>query len=253
VETGREPDSDFEIAVIDLLRNKGYEVTPQLGVAGYRIDVAVRHPDYPSAYIAAIECDGATYHSGVSVRDRDRIRQEILESLGWKGKIWRIWSTDFFRNPRAEAQKLFDFLESLRHYEVPLEYRQTSEEPPAPPAAVHVPSVVTPIQSHLFDEQRTDTSSRTILTEDDDQQDFEIEVGDLVTYCPTERPDEEMSVRITAHQTDVSRGFIAQHTPLAKTLLGATAGETVVLRVPAMPVQALRILEVRRPEGDVAA
>ncbi len=112
--TGREPDSDFEISVIDLLRNKGYEVTPQLGVAGYRIDIAVKSPDMPGSYLAAIECDGATYHSALSVRDRDRIRQEILESLGWRGRIWRIWSTDWFRTPREEAEKLIGFLENLR-------------------------------------------------------------------------------------------------------------------------------------------
>ena len=64
--------------------------------------------------LAAIECDGATYHSALSVRDRDRIRQEILESLGWRGRIWRIWSTDWFRTPRQESEKLINFLEYLR-------------------------------------------------------------------------------------------------------------------------------------------
>ena len=113
-ETGLPPDSDFEIAVMEVLKTKGYEVTPQLGVAGFRIDLAVRYPGHLSGYLAAIECDGAAYHSGVSVRDRDRIRQEILESLGWRGRIWRIWSTDWFRNPQAETQRLVDFLEGLR-------------------------------------------------------------------------------------------------------------------------------------------
>jgi hypothetical protein len=56
--------------------------------------------------LATIECDGASYHSALSVRDRDRIRQEILESLGWRGRIWRIWSTDWFRTPRQETEKL---------------------------------------------------------------------------------------------------------------------------------------------------
>jgi hypothetical protein len=109
-----EPDSDFEIAVIDVLRARGYEVTPQLGVAGYRIDIAVKHPDALGTYLAAIECDGASYHSALSVRDRDRIRQEILESLGWRGRIWRIWSTDWFRAPHQESEKLIRFLDDLR-------------------------------------------------------------------------------------------------------------------------------------------
>lgn len=72
-ETNLPPDSDFEVAILNLLKGKGYEVVPQLGVAGFRIDIAVRHPDYRSVFLAAIECDGATYHSGVTVRDRDRI------------------------------------------------------------------------------------------------------------------------------------------------------------------------------------
>ena len=98
---------------MDMLKQRGYEVTPQLGVAGYRIDIAVKHPDSQGSYLAAIECDGATYHSAMSVRDRDRIRQEILESLGWRGRIWRIWSTDWFRTPRQETEKLISFLEDL--------------------------------------------------------------------------------------------------------------------------------------------
>ena len=104
-ETEHDPESDFEVSVIEVLQGRGYAVIPQLGVAGYRIDIAVKHPDMPGIYLAAIECDGASYHSALSVRDRDRIRQEILESLGWRGRIWRIWSTDWFRSPRQEAEK----------------------------------------------------------------------------------------------------------------------------------------------------
>ncbi len=83
----REPDSDFEVSVAKVIMAMGYEVKPQLGVAGFFIDMAVRNPDRPGEFLAGIECDGATYHSGFSVRDRDRIRQEILESLGWKGRM----------------------------------------------------------------------------------------------------------------------------------------------------------------------
>jgi hypothetical protein len=118
-ETGLPPDSDFEIAVMEVLQSHGYEVTPQLGVAGFRIDIAVRHPGHRSGYLAAIECDGASYHSGLSVRDRDRIRQEVLESLGWRNRIWRIWSTDWFRNPLAETGRLLQFLQALRSQPLP--------------------------------------------------------------------------------------------------------------------------------------
>jgi very-short-patch-repair endonuclease len=110
--TGREPDSEFERWVMGMLQESGYETVPQLGIAGYFIDLAVRDPDRRGAFILGIECDGAMYHSARSVRDRDRLRQEVLERLKWN--IYRIWSTDWFRNPRAEFQKLTNTLETLR-------------------------------------------------------------------------------------------------------------------------------------------
>jgi len=103
-ETGRDPGSDFEIAVAAALRDEGFECVPQVGAAGYFIDVAVLDPGNPSRFLMGIECDGATYHSAKSVRDRDRLRQDNLERLGWN--IRRIWSTDWFRNPRAEIQPI---------------------------------------------------------------------------------------------------------------------------------------------------
>ena len=98
----------------DVLESKGYEVVPQLGVAGYFVDLAVKNPERLGEFMAAIECDGASYHSSKSARDRDRIRQEILESLGWKDRIYRIWSTDWFYNPRHETERLLEFLEKRR-------------------------------------------------------------------------------------------------------------------------------------------
>lgn len=111
VVSGREPDSDFEIAVARRLRSAGYEVDPQVGVCGYFIDMAVRHPKRQGEYILGIECDGATYHSARSVRDRDRLRQEVLERLGWN--IHRIWSPDWFRDPAKETKRILDALKGL--------------------------------------------------------------------------------------------------------------------------------------------
>ena len=112
---GGKPENPFEEAVANLLDRNGYQVVPQLGFKGYWIDLAVKNPDDPNgAYLAAIECDGATYHSSRSARDRDRIRQELLESLGWKGKVYRIWSTNWFKNSRVESEKLLNFLSSKR-------------------------------------------------------------------------------------------------------------------------------------------
>lgn len=109
---GGEPDSDFEVFVGDALRGAGYDVVHQVGVEGFRIDLGVKHPDYPIGFIAGVECDGASFHSGLSVRDRDRIRQTILESMGWR--IYRIWSTDWFADPQRERGKLLATLDAWR-------------------------------------------------------------------------------------------------------------------------------------------
>jgi very-short-patch-repair endonuclease len=94
-----------------VLKEKGFSVVPQVGVAGFFLDLAVKHPTEPGKYLLGIECDGASYHSGRSARDRDRLRQEILEKLGWK--IHRIWSTDWFKNRPNEIRRLIDYIDSL--------------------------------------------------------------------------------------------------------------------------------------------
>jgi len=88
VRGGREPANEFELSVSNALRARGYETLAQVGMAGFFIDLGVYHPKKTGTFILGVECDGATYHSARSVRDRDRLRQEILENLGWK--IYRI-------------------------------------------------------------------------------------------------------------------------------------------------------------------
>lgn len=86
------------------LRARGYDVTPQIGVSGFYIDLGIKHPDYPHGFLCGVECDGATYHSSRWARDRDVARQQILEGLGWT--LFRVWSTDWFHDPRRELQRL---------------------------------------------------------------------------------------------------------------------------------------------------
>lgn len=111
-EAGGVPDSDFEEFVARRIESHGYQVVPQVGVEGFRIDLGVKHPEYPSGFLAGVECDGAGYHSHLCVRDRDRIRQEVLERLGWN--IYRVWSTDWFNDPTHETAKLIAWLDDLR-------------------------------------------------------------------------------------------------------------------------------------------
>lgn len=111
-ETGKAADSPFELEVIEALRERNYQVEPQVGTAGYFIDIAVKDTEYPGRYVLAIECDGAAYHSSRSARDRDRLRQGVLEGLGWN--FHRIWSTDWFRNPQQEITRAVAAIEAAR-------------------------------------------------------------------------------------------------------------------------------------------
>lgn len=97
-------ESPFEAAVAERLSAKGWVLHPQIGVSGFRIDLGVVDPDAPGAFLAGIECDGATYHRGATARDRDRLRQVVLEGLGWR--IMRIWSTDWWTNAARECERL---------------------------------------------------------------------------------------------------------------------------------------------------
>ena len=99
------PLNPFEIDIKERLEARGLTVQPQYGVSGYRIDFAVMHPQKPGRPMLAIEADGAQYHSAQATRDRDRLRQENLERLGWK--FHRIWSTEWFDNPELEADRAF--------------------------------------------------------------------------------------------------------------------------------------------------
>ncbi|MGI4848206.1 MAG: DUF3320 domain-containing protein [Janthinobacterium lividum] len=109
--TGMEPESPFEEQVIKALREHGWVAHPQVGVSGYRIDIGVVDPRAPGRYLLGVECDGATYHSGATARDRDRLRQHVLEGLGWN--LFRIWSTDWWLNPQEPMKKLIARLDAL--------------------------------------------------------------------------------------------------------------------------------------------
>ena len=111
VSTNKTTDSDFEDWVKEELEKLGYEVVPQVGVSGFFIDLGIKHKSFKYGYLAGVECDGAAYHSSVSARDNDITRQRVLESMGWK--IYRIWSTNWFENPKNEIKKLDNYLKTL--------------------------------------------------------------------------------------------------------------------------------------------
>jgi very-short-patch-repair endonuclease len=107
-----EHDSEFEREVGRALRAHGYRVDAQVGVAGFFIDLAVVDPECPGRYLLGIECDGAAYHSSRSARDRDRLRQQVLEDRGWI--IHRIWSTDWLHRPEEQLRKTLAAIENAK-------------------------------------------------------------------------------------------------------------------------------------------
>jgi very-short-patch-repair endonuclease len=110
------PLNPFEADVFDALSARGLSLLPQWGASGYRIDMVAQHPKTPGRFVLAIECDGASYHSLPTVRERDRLRQQQLEGLGWR--FHRIWSTDWFLRRDAEIERAIAAYQiAVRHAE----------------------------------------------------------------------------------------------------------------------------------------
>ena len=112
VENAGEGVNPFEEAVALALRGEGYDVRHQVGAAGYFIDLAVVDPAKPGRFLLGVECDGASYHSARWARDRDRLRQQVLEGLGWE--LYRIWSTDWYRQPQRELERAVQAIEQAK-------------------------------------------------------------------------------------------------------------------------------------------
>ena len=124
----KDSESPFEEAVYEGLTEKGLQLNKQVGCSGFRIDLAVVDEQKPGRYILGIECDGAMYHSYKTARDRDRLRQEVLEGLGWR--IHRVWSTDWIRNPKLETERILEAVakakEEVRNAD--LEHSESEDE-----------------------------------------------------------------------------------------------------------------------------
>lgn len=134
------PMNPFEEDIYHALTHEGIGLVPQFGASRYRLDFAVQHPDQPGRYILALECDGATYHSAPTARDRDRLRQQQLEALGWH--FHRIWSTDWFADRAAQIARVRDAYEGALQAippDAPASAPPLAAEPKMPPVAQRGP------------------------------------------------------------------------------------------------------------------
>ena len=99
----------FEDAIASFLEENGYIVDKQIGCAGFRVDLAIVDEENPGKYILGITTDGKMYASSKVARDRDRLREQVLEGLGWK--LYHLWSTDWYRNRDLGRKKLLESIE----------------------------------------------------------------------------------------------------------------------------------------------
>jgi transcription elongation GreA/GreB family factor len=226
--TKREPDSDFEMFVMSQIQSMGYEAVPQIGVAGYFIDIGVRHADWQYGFVLGVECDGASYHSAKSARDRDRLRQEVLQHLGWK--LHRIWSTDWFNNSRREAERLRDVIVARLQE---LKERESEYAAPAPrqlekgePIEVREATVALPLfkQEKLVAQEASEQGRRTVNA-------VGIAVGDTVRVRYLTGDQKTLQVTISRTKSDPAQGIVYYETPVAKALLGAEEGDEVEVLV----------------------
>lgn len=225
--TFKEPDSDFEIFVMDQVRAMGCIPVPQVGVAGYFIDIGVKHPEWPHGFILAIECDGANYHSSKSARDRDRLRQEVLENLGWR--FHRIWSTDWFSDYRKETERLRERIaERLKElkaesvsYSTPREGAATKKQEP------HVGERAN-VERPMRQAEEQDMLSSPRATR---QPSNGIEVGDTVRIQYLSGDRRILQVTLSEHINAPKEGIVHFEQPLGQALLGAEEGDEVELLV----------------------
>lgn len=105
-------ESPFERDVFQELTGRGVKLVPQVGASGYRIDFGVLADETAGRFVCGIECDGVAYHSSETARDRDRLRQQVLETRGWE--IHRLWSTDWFKDRHGQIERLLNLIEKSR-------------------------------------------------------------------------------------------------------------------------------------------
>jgi hypothetical protein len=224
-------DSPLEEFVAAQIESMGCVAVPQVGAGGYSIDLGVRHPQWPHGFLMGVECDGATYHSSRSARDRDRHRQEILESLGWN--IHRVWSTDWFDDPRREAERLraaiSERLEQLKtklseravvSTPTPLTVTTTAATKNVGRAAIG--QLVLPVD---IPQAKPDRPTPTPTPAPAAAKSGAVRLGSKVRLRYLDRGQETYQFTIVKDPSAPEKGLVNRSAPLAKAVLDAEAGD----------------------------
>ncbi len=214
---------------------------PQVGVAGYFVDIGIKHPEWPHGFILGVECDGATYHSSRSARDRDRLREEVLGRLGWK--LHRIWSTDWFTDPGKEALRLrSSILARLA------ELKNTVGVAFAESASV--PERATPEEAWRTKEAVSDELQPEELTSSSEEESVAIGVGDRVRVRYLTGSGNTLEVALSNTKNDPQNGIVHVSEPLGTALIGAEQGDEIEVLVGSYVRRAL-IERVTKSDGSI--
>lgn len=238
----KEPDSDFELFVMRQIQAMGCIPDSQVGVRGYSIDIGVKHPNWEHGYILGVECDGATYHSSKSARDRDRLRQEILEGLGWK--IHRIWSTDWFNNPSQQAAILRRVIDE-RMAELKSKEKNFTNTPNIskhlpinPPSVIKLLNSKTNIKNDIAGKKTISEQLSFLndisITNKNTAQNIGIRrvmIGDTVRVRYLSDDKRVVQFKISREPSDPKSGIINYKMPIAEAILEAEEGDEIEILV----------------------
>ena len=238
-------DSPFEEAVAQQLTKRGWIVVPQIGVSRFRIDLGIVHPDHPGDYLLGVECDGATYHSAATARDRDKVRGAILASLGWN--LLRVWSTDWWIDKQGATEKLHAAMNEALEIS-----RQKAADAAEKAAAAPFPVQIMDTSIHEFAE--------AVAAFDLPVNTHHYRVADLSTYARVINPEAFYEPSYDNILLELVRHVIAQEAPISETQLVQRiarahgfqrAGRIIRERVMAMVARYHHVIEEHEAESFI--
>ena len=211
------------------LRSRGYMCLPNYGTVSSKIDIVIEHPKYKGVLLAAIETDGQNYRSIGSTRDRDRLRTQVMESMGWKGRIIRVWSAYWYQNRQKELHRIvaeLDRMLTLPVYDTELANRWTqigARDATQMPAAN--------VKDSDDAQQQTSATEAAQDITSEDQYDY-VDYYDTVRYVDIERPDEILMFQLVKSDKDmIEEGVVSINKPLGRIMYHRKAGDEVALHL----------------------
>lgn len=104
--------SNLHRSLASELKSLGYDTDLYVGASGFRVDIGILNPDHEGQYLVGILLDGPIYQNAESARDRDILRKQVLEQLGWT--LLRVWSPDWWENKRSILRNIVEAIQHVK-------------------------------------------------------------------------------------------------------------------------------------------